>query len=126
MARADSGGDFWVIVDPDNRTTSVRRQFLAQAFLKNISRWDDGNPIRPVDQRADTSVRRRFSETVLERSVEAVKSYWQQRIFSGRGVPPPELESDEAVVRYVLQHPGALGYVSRATALGRTKIVIVN
>jgi hypothetical protein len=49
--------------------------------------------------------------------VGAVRSYWQQRIFSGRDVPPPELDSDEAVVAFVARSPGGIGYVSAATKL---------
>jgi ABC-type phosphate transport system substrate-binding protein len=123
---AEAAGDFWIVVHPDSSVTSVHRRFLAQAFLKNVSRWDNGEVIRPVDQRTDAPVRRRFSEAILERSVDAVKAYWQQRIFSGRGVPPPELESDDAVVDYVQHHPGAVGYVSRTSALGKAKLIIVN
>ena len=48
------------------------------------------HPIRPVDLRPNAATRRLFSERMLRRSVAAVRSYWQQRIFSGRGVPPPE------------------------------------
>ena len=46
-----------------------------------------------------------------------MRSYWQQRIFSGQGLPPPELADDDAVVSYVLSHPGAIGYVAAGTAL---------
>jgi hypothetical protein len=57
--------------------------------------------------------------------VAAVKAYWQQRIFSGRGVPPPALDSDQAVLEYVASHPGAVGYVSGAAAVGSTKVMSV-
>ena len=62
---------------------------------------------------------------MLKRSVEAVKGYWQQRIFSGRDVPPPELETDDEVVRYVLKHEGAVGYVSGSADARRRKVVSV-
>ena len=52
------------------------------------------------------------------RSPAAVRNYWQQRIFTGRGVPPPELASEEAVIKYVTDHPNAIGYVSGAAPLG--------
>jgi len=95
-ARAgDAPPEFRVIVHPLLPETSVERSFVADVFLKNVTRWRNDEATRPVDQRLDAEVRRRFSETVLRRSVAAVKTYWQQRIFSGRGVPPPELESDE-------------------------------
>jgi hypothetical protein len=70
-------------------------------------------------------VRRRFSDEVLHRSVSEVKSYWQQRIFSGRDVPPPELDTDDQVVTYVLRHAGAVGYVSAEAALNGTKVLEV-
>jgi hypothetical protein len=62
---------------------------------------------------------------VHARSVAAVKSYWQQVIFSGRGVPPPELESDEAVIRHVTRSPGAVGYVSGAANVRGVRVVSV-
>ncbi len=97
--------------------TSVTRDFLSEAFLKKITRWKDGETIRPVDLRADSATRRKFSESVLKRSVAAVRSYWQQRIFSGRDIPPPELDSDDAVQGFVAKYPGAIGYVSGAAKL---------
>jgi hypothetical protein len=62
---------------------------------------------------------------VLKRSVLVVKTYWQQRIFSGRGIPPPELDSDALVVEYVLKHRGAVGYVSGVCELGGAKVLTV-
>jgi ABC-type phosphate transport system substrate-binding protein len=115
-----------VIVHPSNPTASVDRKFLEEAFLKKTTRWDHGEVIRPVDQVPDSPVRRQFSDEVLRRSVAAVRSYWQQMIFSGRDVPPPELTSDEEVVKYVLKYPGAVGYVSGSADSNGAKIVSVN
>jgi hypothetical protein len=97
-----------------------------QAFFKRTTRWGDGQVIRPVDLRPDSPVRREFSNRVLKRSVMAVRSYWQQRIFSGRELPPPELESDAAVLRFVQGSPGAIGYVSATTKLSEVKLIPVH
>lgn len=122
---AGEGTAFRVIVDPENATTSVSREMLAEAFLKTTTRWPNGESIKPIDQRLDSATRQAFSDTVLKRSVSAVRSYWQQRIFSGRAVPPPELDSDDAIVSYVTGHRGAVGYVSGSTKLGATKVVAI-
>jgi ABC-type phosphate transport system substrate-binding protein len=127
VASADQSGvpPFRVIVNPDNPSISASRDFLERAFLKQTADWSDGESIRPVDQRPDSGVRRAFSNAVLKRSIAAVRSYWTQRIFSGRGVPPPELDSDEAVVGYVLKHRGAVGYVAGNADLKRAKELVV-
>jgi ABC-type phosphate transport system substrate-binding protein len=124
-ASAEATADFRVIVNPDNPSAALNRDFLTDAFLKRTTRWNDGETIHPVDQRSDSVVRRRFSDSVLQRSVAAVKSYWQQRIFSGRDLPPPELDSDDAVVSYVVKHRGAVGYVSGTAKLDRAKSVAI-
>jgi hypothetical protein len=124
-AVAQSSSSFRVVTHPSNSAVSVERSFLTDAFLKKTTRWPSDDAIYPVDQSADAAVRQQFSEQVLRRSVFAVRSYWQQRIFAGRGLPPPELESDEAVLRYVLSRPGAIGYVSERAQIGSAKVLSV-
>jgi ABC-type phosphate transport system substrate-binding protein len=124
-ARADDSANFIVIVNPNNPATGAPRSFFADAFLKAATRWDDGEPIRPVDLRSDSAIRRAFCDRVLKRSILAVRNYWQQRIFSGRDVPPPEFDSDEAVVAFVVEHRGGLGYVSKSAKLGAAKALSI-
>ena len=106
-----------VIAHPGSHVARLARKFLAEVFLRRATRWPDDTPIRPVDLGPDARARIRFSQEILSRSVDSVRSYWQQRIFSGQGLPPPELADDDAVVSYVLSHPGAIGYVAAGTAL---------
>jgi len=44
--------EFKVIVHPE-RPAELHRAFLADAFLKNVSRWSDDEAIRPVEDRMD-------------------------------------------------------------------------
>jgi ABC-type phosphate transport system substrate-binding protein len=123
-AVAESPG-YVVIVNPKTSVTRVDRKLLEDVFLRRTTRWPDDTPIRPVDLAPDTRVRVRFSEEILSRSVASVRNYWQQRIFTGQGLPPPELPDDDAVVSYVLGHPGAIGYVASGTALNGARPVEV-
>jgi ABC-type phosphate transport system substrate-binding protein len=116
---------YLVIVNPRNSASSLERTFAQDAFLKRIKRWPNGATLRPVDREASSNARRRFSREVLGRSVEAVKAYWQQRIFSGRDVPPPQFDHNQKVVSYVLEHEGAVGYVSGDADLRGCRVVQV-
>jgi ABC-type phosphate transport system substrate-binding protein len=112
-----------LIVHPTNRAVTLERRFVADAFLKKVTRWPNEELIRPVDLDRASAVRRRFSEDVLKRNVSAIASYWQQQVFSGRGVPPPELDDEAQVVKYVLSNPGAIGYVSGSAAIENARVV---
>src|ERR1043166_3514197 len=95
-----SSQPFQVIVNASNPVVSVNWQFLADAFLKRITRWPDDKMIEPVDLSPESEARRKFSEGILKRSVYLIKNYWQQNIFSGHDVPPPELGTDAKVVEF--------------------------
>lgn len=120
-----SGGGFRIVVNGESEVKSVPREFLANAFLRNVRDWDGGQRILPVDLLPSIGTREDFSRSILLRSVAAVRSYWQQRIFSGRGVPPPELESDAAVIQYVVGNRGAVGYVSKSAEVGAARVITV-
>jgi ABC-type phosphate transport system substrate-binding protein len=122
---ADDGPGYVVIVHPRNDTTKLERKLLADIFLKKQTHWSDDSTIKPVDQTRTSVVRNRFSQDVIGRSVSSVRTYWNQVVFSGQGVPPPELESDASVVKYVLGNQTAIGYVSPTAELKGAKIVQV-
>jgi ABC-type phosphate transport system substrate-binding protein len=117
---------FIVIVNPHTQVARVDRKFLAEVFFRRATRWPDDTPIHPVDLGPDSPARIRFSLDVLARSVSAVRSFWQQRIFSGQGLPPPELADDSEVVTYVAGHPGAIGYVSYGARIEGARAVEVD
>jgi hypothetical protein len=115
-----------LIVNPAIRVSKIDRKFIAEVFLRRATRWPDETPTQPVDLGPDAPARARFSQDVLSRSVASVRSYWQQRIFSGQGLPPPELPDDQAVVSFVVTHPGAVGYVAAGTPLGGAAVLELN
>jgi ABC-type phosphate transport system substrate-binding protein len=117
--------DFTVIVHRDNPVQSLTRQQVADLFLRRTRAWPDGQAVRPVDQIAAASVREAFSRAVLGKATTAVVSYWQQQVFAGRSAPPPERQGDAAVVAFVQGDPGAIGYVSGASAPGGVKPVAI-
>ena len=124
-AESQAPAGYQVLVNVKNPISGASREALADLFLKRTTRWESSERALPVDLRTDSAVRRAFSLAVLKRPVAAVRSYWTQRIFSGRDIPPPELESDEAVARFVAEHPGAVGYTSsRAVPAGTKRLEI--
>lgn len=88
--------------------------------------WDNRQPVLPVDQAADSPVRRAFTKQVHRRTISAVQTYWQQQTFAGRGVAPPERASDADVLSYIRQFHNGIGYVKDDAKLGSDiKVLIV-
>ena len=113
---------FVVIVHPDNPISSVDRGFLRRAYLKKATAWGNGSAIRPIDLRSGHSTRTRFTRDVLKKTPSQLRSYWNQQVFSGKGVPPPQA-SPEAAIEFVLEHPGGVGYLPANMDPGGAKII---
>jgi len=116
--------DFKVIVHPENPATEVTAAQLSRLFLKKTLRWEDGTAAQPVEP-ATPRLRERFALSVHERSVNAVRAYWNQVIFSGRDVPPIEKPGDAEVVAFVRASRGAVGYVSAGADVTGLKVLAV-
>jgi ABC-type phosphate transport system substrate-binding protein len=118
-----SAVEFYVVVNPSNEVEVMDQKRIADIFLKRSIFWTDGITVLPIDQRSDSAVRDAFSIKILRRPTTAVRSYWQQLIFSGKGVPPVELKTDAEVVSFVSANSNAIGYVSTGTDLRGLKII---
>lgn len=68
-------------------------------------------PAVPVNLPAGDPVRTRFLESVLGQSEEQYTGYWLVRRYVGKGAPPLEFDTVDALLKHVLATPGAVGYV---------------
>ena len=102
----------YVVVVNAAGPASLSKTELSNVFLKKSTK------LTPVDQQKGAGVRDAFSKAVLGRPTSAVATYWQQQIFAGKDVPPPEKGSDAEVLAYVKSTPNGIGYVAAGTELG--------
>ena len=117
--------DFAVIVNVSNPISTLSKDEVAKLFLKKTISWSSGQSASPVELPVTAKVRESFAREVLNKSVAQVRSYWQQQIFSGRDVPPPEKPTEDDVLAFVRANPNAIGYVSRTANMGRGVKVVV-
>ena len=115
-----------VIVNNSVSVSSLSKKAASDLFLKKTTKWESGAAVMPVDQLDSSNTREGFSKAVHGKTAAAVKSYWNQQIFSGRDVPPVEKKSDAEVLSFVRSTPGAIGYVSDAASAEGVRVVSIN
>lgn len=119
--RVSPSSVFRLIVHPKTPFDEISSSRLSQILLKKKTTWPDGKRTFPVDLGGRSKVREALSRQIHGRSVASIKSFWQRQIFSGRSVPPPELDSDQEVLAFVQRQPGAVGYISSQTPFDGVK-----
>ncbi|HTI03847.1 MAG TPA: substrate-binding domain-containing protein [Gemmatimonadales bacterium] len=107
-----------IVVNATNPVARLTRDQVSKIFLRRINQWDNHQPVLPVDQAADSPVRRAFTKEIHGRTVASIQTWWQQQTFAGIGVAPPERASDIDVLDYVRRYPNAIGYVRAGVMVG--------
>jgi ABC-type phosphate transport system substrate-binding protein len=103
---------FQIVVHRSVEGSKISRSVLAEIYQKDVVRWGNDLRICPVDQSSQAPVRRAFTQEILGRSLGEVQKYWTRRLAVDREMPPPTKASDEAVLAFVADKKGAIGYVS--------------
>lgn len=123
LCAAQAGAaDFKLIVHPSNPATGLSRDEVEAMFLQKTTQWPGGAKVVPVDQ-AEGALYADFCQAIFGKPASAMKAYWQQKIFSGRAIPPVSKSGDAAVAAFVASYPGAIGYLSEGAAAGEAKVV---
>lgn len=82
--------------------------------------WPMGRRIKPVNLSSAHPLRLQFSQAVLGSVPKKQIDYWNGLYFEGIS-PPYSVNSEEAVLRYVSQTDGAIGYVNACLVDPRVK-----
>ncbi|GAK58844.1 hypothetical protein U27_05819 [Candidatus Vecturithrix granuli] len=123
---AEEPAPFSIIVHASNPVTQLSKEDVSNMFLKKVKQWkESGEAVLPVDLVEDSPVRSQFSESIHGRKIASIKAYWQKQIFSGRGVPPEERKSENEMLKYVSDNPGAIGYIAASTPIDTYNVKIL-
>ena len=86
----------------------IRKLYTGRATEVN------GLPVTVVNAPSGSPTREHFTMSYLNQPDETYEAYWTVRRFIGKGVPPRELDSSEAVIEFVQKNQGAIGYIEAA------------
>lgn len=112
-----------VIVHKSMGLSSVNPVELSLIFWRKKLYWADGKRMHPLNLPTDSPLRRQFSQRILGSLPDAQTDYWNDQYFHGN-LPPHVVNSQEAMLRYVTESPGAIGYVQGCKVDARVKVVL--
>jgi ABC-type phosphate transport system substrate-binding protein len=117
-----SGAQIDVVTGPAAPAVALDRATLRDIFLKRIVIDNTGNKLVPLNLPPEDPLRAAFSQALLGKSPEALQRFWNERYFQGIA-PPYVVGSQEAMLRFIAETPGALGYVASCRVDKRVRVV---
>lgn len=111
-----------VIVHPDNSLNDASKDEIKRLFLSKTDAIK-GKKLKAVAQNNSQSIRIVFDEDILGKNPSKVKAYWARMVFTASGMPPPELDSNAAIIKWVSENPDAIGYIEDAAVNSSVKVL---
>lgn len=112
-----------VIVPKGMVVSSISPVELSLIFWRKKLYWADGKRMHPLNLPTDNPLRRQFSQRILGSLPDAQTDYWNDQYFHGNS-PPHVVNSQEAMLRYVTESPGGIGYVQGCKVDARVKVLL--
>jgi len=116
------GGEYQIIVNHSRPEQKVTKNMLRNIFLGKQAKWENGQRISPAIVNIDEP-KKVFIKEILGKTPAAYKNYWNKQLFTGQGVPPAAFDSDEALIQYIHDNPGAIGVISGQSVADDIKVV---
>ncbi len=116
-------GDVIVIVNPSVPESAISKPDVSNIYLGKKTSWNDGSTVKCVVLKGETH--NAFLENYVGKTEGQFDTFWKKQVFTGKGSPPKEFDSDQAMVEYVAQTAGAIGYVSAGTDVSKVKTVTI-
>lgn len=121
-AGAATAVDLVIIGNPNLPAPSLDSKDLQRIYMGKQTRWENDLAIVPVMLKS-SAVHELFVETYLGRSVHRFVTYWRQMVFTGKGIPPRSFASENELVEFVANTPGAVGYASAQTNVQSVMVI---
>lgn len=112
-----------IVVARNFAEKSISSRDLLLIYKRKLMFWHSGARIHPVNLPSDEAARKQFSLAVLKSLPEEQASYWNDLYYHGIS-PPHVMSSPEAVLRFVADTNGAIGYVPACAVDARVDAIL--
>jgi hypothetical protein len=100
-----------VLVNSSQEHVPLDRDLLRGIFTMRVREWPDGEPIRVFVLPDDNAVADLFDRENLGTYPYVLRAAWDRMVFTGTGLAPTVVKTEEEMRERIRTTPGAIGYV---------------
>ena len=113
-----------LVVHKQNPVSSLKLEEIRKIFLGKKSFWGNGESI-DVFLQGKSEIHASFVSKNLRKSPRQFDMYWKHILFSGAGIPPREVASNNEMLKAIGSNTNAIGYISNDFINEQIKSVVI-
>ena len=111
-----------VVVHPSNKA-NISKKNIQRIFLGKMKEYPGGGTATPIYLPAENPVADQFNVKVLKKNIFQLRAYWGQYVFTGKGMPPKQVDSMQQVMSLVSSNEDAIGYIDSGSVNSSVKVI---
>ena len=112
-----------IIAHKDNTNVGITENEVSRIYLGKLKTFPDGTNVIPIDL-ASGDAKKHFYAKVVRKNDAQLRAYWSRIIFTGKGQPPRQEDSESSVLNLVSSNPNLLGYVDSTKATDDVSVLL--
>lgn len=117
--------DIAIIANNSVSDASLSKGAIKDIYTGKQVKWSDGSKIHMSAQKKNDT-HKAFTKGFVAKSPSQFRMFWKKQVFTGKGKAPKAFKSDAAIMKYVAETDGAIGYVSSGVAVDGVKTITVS
>ncbi len=98
------------VTDTPSTSNTIRNIFTVQQ-----THWSDGNRIQVFVLADNNPIHQQFSKTITQIFPHLYRRIWDRLTFSGTGIAPTIVDSEEKMLTTISQTPYSIGYIQQSS-----------
>jgi ABC-type phosphate transport system substrate-binding protein len=104
-----------IVTHPQVTETSLTKSQLRRIYTMRQLRWSDNSAINVFVLPSQHDLHQRFAKERLQIFPYQLNRIWHKLTYSGLGVAPIIVASEQELIQAVIKTPGAIGYIDDET-----------
>ena len=121
----NTGQQIAVVVPSSSSVNALSKAEVIDLFMGRFSETNEGEALVPLDYKSEMDLKGDFYQTLVNRSLRQVNSYWSRLLFSGRAKAPVQVASIENLDDLFRDNRNYVAYVPMNAVSKEMKIVLV-
>lgn len=122
FSRNPLADDILVVVGKGSSVEKLTLKQLENIYRRKTLISEAGERWNPINLSANNPVRIAFAQKIFQQPPEVMEAYWNAQYFQGI-MPPYVVNSVEAMLRFVEDTPGAIGYLLPCQVDDRVRVI---
>ena len=104
-----------IVTHPQVTETNLTKSQLRRIYTMRQLRWGDDSAISVFVLPSQNDLHKRFAKEQLQIFPYQLNRIWHKLTYSGLGVAPTIVASEEELIQEIIKTPGAIGYIDDTT-----------